>query len=157
MLTSGNVTMRLARLCGLLLGTAAVMLLTVSSAGAVTSEPAPVSPSLARWMATAAPDETVQVMVHGTDLAAAERAVTRTGMSRITEFRSIDVVVACATPAQVEAARDDPGVTYLEGEQTLTTSSTGGERSHTEPSATEQGNPTQCRQSGCTEPGSGDG
>jgi len=55
------------------------------------------------------------VLVHGTDIAAARTAVAATGMRRVTEFERIGVVVASGTAAQVEAARSQPGVTYLEG------------------------------------------
>ena len=54
-------------------------------------------------------------MVHGTDIAAARAAVDATGMSTITEFEKIGVVVASGTADQIEAARTQPGVTYLEG------------------------------------------
>lgn len=55
------------------------------------------------------------VMVHGTSIAAARDAVAATGMTRKGEFRSIGVVIARATRAQVEAVRTQPGVTYVEG------------------------------------------
>ena len=54
-------------------------------------------------------------MVHGTDIAAARAAVDATGMSLITEFERIGVAVASGTADQIEAARTQPGVTYLEG------------------------------------------
>ncbi|SHH38885.1 S8 family serine peptidase [Geodermatophilus nigrescens] len=55
------------------------------------------------------------VLVHGTDARAARAAVAATGMRAVTEFERIGVVVARGTAAQVEAARSQPGVTYLEG------------------------------------------
>ncbi len=55
------------------------------------------------------------VMVHGTSIAAARDAVAATGMTKKGEFRSIGVVIARATRAQVEAVRTQPGVTYVEG------------------------------------------
>jgi subtilisin family serine protease len=53
--------------------------------------------------------------VHGTDIAAARAAVDATGMRLVTEFERIGVAVASGTAAQVESARSQPGVTYLEG------------------------------------------
>ncbi|TFV51826.1 S8 family serine peptidase [Blastococcus sp. TF02A_35] len=55
------------------------------------------------------------VMVHGTDIAAARAAVAATGMRLVTEYERIGVAVASGTADQVEAARTQPGVTYLEG------------------------------------------
>lgn len=79
---------------------------------------APLSPSLTRMLATA-PDDPTAIMVRGATLADAERAVTETGMVRVTSFDRIGVVVARALPPQVEMARTLPGVTYLEGDQAL--------------------------------------
>ena len=78
----------------------------------------PLSPSLAGQLLSATSDRTA-VMVHGAPLADAERAVTATGMRRVTTFRKIGVVVASATKQQVEAARTQPGVTYLEGNEPI--------------------------------------
>jgi serine protease AprX len=55
------------------------------------------------------------VLVHGTDIAAARAAVAATGMRPVTEFRRIGVAVASGTAAQIQAARTQPGITYLEG------------------------------------------
>jgi subtilisin family serine protease len=55
------------------------------------------------------------VLVHGTDIAAARAAVSATGMRVVTEFERIGVAVASGTADQIEAARSQPGVTYLEG------------------------------------------
>jgi subtilisin family serine protease len=84
------------------------------------AEPAPVpmSPSLVGQLLSATSGR-MPVMVHGATLADAERAVAATGMQRITTFRKIGVVVAQATKPQVEAARTQPGVTYLEGDQPI--------------------------------------
>ncbi len=49
------------------------------------------------------------------DIAAARAAVEATGMRTVTEFERIGVVVASGTADQIEAARTQPGVTYLEG------------------------------------------
>lgn len=59
------------------------------------------------------------VMVHGRTLGAAEQAVRATGMARVTSFDQIGVVVAVASKRQVEAARSQPGDTYVEGNQRL--------------------------------------
>jgi serine protease AprX len=85
------------------------------------AEPAPaaLSPSLAGQLLSATSDQ-IPVMVHGATLADAERAVAATGMQRITTFRKIGVMVASGTKEQVEAARKQPGVTYLEGDQPIT-------------------------------------
>lgn len=72
--------------------------------------------------------EHTTVLVHGTDLAAAENAVRISGLTRTMSFDSIGVVVARGTKAQIAAARAVPGVTYLEGnapiEMAQTTSNT---------------------------------
>jgi serine protease AprX len=59
------------------------------------------------------------VLVHGRSLAAADRAVERTGMTRVTSFDRIGVVVATGTKSQVQAVRAERGVTYVEGNQPL--------------------------------------
>jgi serine protease AprX len=76
----------------------------------------PVSPSLVQELLTATSGQ-VPVMVHGATLADAQRAVESTGMTQVSTFRKIGVVVARATPDQVHAARAAAGVTYLEGDQ----------------------------------------
>ncbi len=82
--------------------------------------PAPLSPSLVGQLA-AATGLPMPIMVHGTTLAAADSAVTATGMAKVASFDRVGVVVALATPAQVTAARTRPGVSYLEGDQRLRT------------------------------------
>lgn len=96
--------------------------LTAVVAAAVLASPAQAAPS-----ASLAPVQdflagqlagltgTTTVLVHGTDITAARAAVAATGMRRITEFERIGVVVASGTAGQVEAARSQRGVTYLEG------------------------------------------
>ncbi|MGA9748887.1 MAG: S8 family serine peptidase, partial [Nocardioides sp.] len=59
--------------------------------------------------------EQITVLVHGTDLAAANNAVRVAGLTKATSFDRIGVVVARGTKTQVAAARAVPGVTYLEG------------------------------------------
>jgi serine protease AprX len=70
---------------------------------------------LADQLRALAPGERTTVLVHGSSLAAAERAVRLTGMRRTMSFDRIGVVVARGTRAQVAAVRTAPGVTYLEG------------------------------------------
>ncbi len=68
------------------------------------------------------------VMVHGTDIATARAAVDATGMRLVTTYDKVGVAVAEGTADQIESARTEPGVTYLEGntpiEYTLETSNT---------------------------------
>lgn len=78
----------------------------------------PLSPSLVGQLLSAT-SGAMPVMVHGATLADAERAVAATGMQRVTTFRKIGVVVARGTRQQVQAARTQPGVTYLEGDQPI--------------------------------------
>ncbi|MGH3826135.1 MAG: S8 family serine peptidase, partial [Pseudonocardiaceae bacterium] len=84
------------------------------------AEPAlvPLSPALVGQLLSATSGD-MPVLVHGATLADAERAVTATGMRRVTTFRKIGVVVARGSKQQVQAARTQPGVTYLEGDQPL--------------------------------------
>jgi len=76
---------------------------------------APVQDFLAGELGTLTGAVPTTVLVHGTDVAAARAAVAATGMSAVTEFERIGVVVASGTADQIEAARAEPGVTYLEG------------------------------------------
>jgi serine protease AprX len=78
----------------------------------------PLSPSLVGQLLSATSGR-MPVMVHGATLADAERAVAATGMQRVTTFGKIGVVVARGTRQQVQAARTQPGVTYLEGDQPI--------------------------------------
>ena len=86
--------------------------LAVTPAQAADS-PAPVQDHLAAELAHLTGSTTL--MVHGTDIAAARAAVEATGMRTVTEFATIGVVVVSGTAEQIEAARTQPGVTYLEG------------------------------------------
>jgi len=76
---------------------------------------APVQDYLAGRLTSLTSGERTTVLVHGSSLAAARGAVTATGMTTMTSFDKIGVVVARGTRAQVTAARVQPGVTYLEG------------------------------------------
>ena len=62
------------------------------------------------------------VLVHGRDLAAAKDAVRASGLRQLTSYDRIGVVVAEGTRSQILAARTQPGVTYLEGNQPIRTS-----------------------------------
>src|SRR3954453_12718083 len=77
--------------------------------------PAPVQDFLAGQLGTLAAARPTTVLVHGTDIAAARAAVDATGMRPVTEFERIGVAVASGTASQVQTARSQPGVTYLEG------------------------------------------
>jgi serine protease AprX len=90
----------------------------VTIPASASSVPAPLSPSLVGQLVSVSSGR-MQVMVHGATLADADRAVAATGMRRVATFRKIGVVVASATKQQVEAARAQPGVTYLEGDQPI--------------------------------------
>jgi subtilisin family serine protease len=59
------------------------------------------------------------VLVHGTDTAAASRAVRAVGLRQVTTFDRVGVVVATGLPAQVQLVRSQPGVTYVEGNQPI--------------------------------------
>jgi subtilisin family serine protease len=89
----------------------------VAPAQAAPSDPplAPVQDFLAGRLETLTAAAAVTVLVHGTDIAAARAAVDVTGMRPVTEFERIGVAVASGTADQIEAARSQPGVTYLEG------------------------------------------
>ncbi|HET6627026.1 MAG TPA: S8 family serine peptidase [Nocardioidaceae bacterium] len=63
--------------------------------------------------------ERTTVLVHGTDLAAAEDAVVATGLARKMSFDKIGVVVARGTRTQISDVRARPGVTYVEGNQPI--------------------------------------
>jgi serine protease AprX len=78
---------------------------------------APVAAPLAAQLANA--DGQVAVFVHGTDVAAARRAVAAAGLTLVTTWNKIGVAVARGTAAQVAAVRGQAGVTYLEGDQPL--------------------------------------
>jgi serine protease AprX len=80
---------------------------------------APVSASLSGLLATAADAAPVTVLVHGTTLAAADEAVRAAGLSKITSFKRVGVVVASGTAGQVRAARSVSGVRYLENNDKL--------------------------------------
>ena len=76
---------------------------------------APVQDFLKGELSDLVSGERTTVLVHGTDLAAANRAVKVAGLTKTMSFDKIGVVVARGTEAQIAAARAVPGVTYLEG------------------------------------------
>ena len=93
----------------------AAAVLSAPAQAAPADPPAPVQDFLAGELETLAAAAPTTVLVHGTDIAAARAAVDATGMRLVTEFERIGVVVASGTADQVQAARSEPGVTYLEG------------------------------------------
>ncbi len=105
-------------LAGLLVGGMVAAATGAAAPVAAAVTPAPLSPSLVEQLASAT-GAPMPMMVHGATLADAQAAVQATGMSTVTTFDQIGVVVALAAPGQVEQARAQPGVTYLEGNQPI--------------------------------------
>lgn len=105
-------------LAGLLAGGMVASATLTAAPAAAAPTPAPLSPSMVEQLASAT-GAPMPMMVHGETLADAQRAVEATGMTTVTTFDRIGVVVALATPGQVDAARTQPGVTYLEGNQPI--------------------------------------
>ena len=103
------------RLLGAVSGAVVVAALAAAPASAAPSggAGAPVQDFLAAQLGSLTGSTTV--LVHGVDAGAARAAVAASGMRTVTEFERIGVVVATGTAAQIEAARTEPGVTYLEG------------------------------------------
>jgi subtilisin family serine protease len=101
------------RVLGVMSGAVVVGALAATPAQA--ADPAAVQDFLAEQLTTLDGATPTTLMVHGTDIAAARAAVDATGMRTVTEFERIGVVVASGTADQIEAARVQPGVTYLEG------------------------------------------
>ena len=99
----------------------ALVTLPASTATSATAEPGParVQEFLADRLAALGSTGKATVLVHGSDPAAADRAVRASGLTRGTSFDRIGVVVARGTKAQIEQARTQPGVTYLEGNQPI--------------------------------------
>lgn len=98
---------------------AAALLMPVAPAQSQPDPGAAVQGFLADRLESLTKSGQVTVLVHGTDLVAADRAVAAAGMSRGTRFEAIGVVVARGTRDQVEQVRQQPGVTYLEGNQSI--------------------------------------
>src|SRR5207244_2043553 len=89
---------------------AAVALAAPASASLLPSEAtlAPVQPWLSQQLGTLQAATPTTVLVHGTDLASAERAAHAAGLRQVTTFDKIGVVVATGLPAQVQAVRAQP-------------------------------------------------
>jgi subtilisin family serine protease len=100
---------------GTLAAVVAGVIVTAPASAAPSTAGAPVQDFLADQLAGLDAGVPTTVMVHGTDIAAARAAVDAAGMRLVTEFERIGVAVASGTAAQIEAARTQPGVTYLEG------------------------------------------
>jgi len=98
------------------------VLLTAAALGPAASarasaSPAPIAAPLAAQLASAGGP--VAVFVHGTDVAAAKRAVAEAGLTLVTTWDKIGVAVARGTAAQVTTVRGHAGVTYVEGDQPI--------------------------------------
>jgi serine protease AprX len=100
---------------------AVVALAAPASASLLGSGPmlAPVQPWLSQQLGVLGSATPTTVLVHGTDTGAATRAVQAAGLRQVTTFSRIGVAVATGLPAQVEAVRAQPGVTYVEGNQPI--------------------------------------
>ena len=108
------------RALGVVSGAVVVAALAAPAASAAPSGPlAPVQDFLAGQLAGLAAAVPTTVLVHGTDIDAARSAVQATGLRPVTEYERIGVVVASGTADQIEQARRQPGVTYLEGNQPI--------------------------------------
>jgi len=103
------------RLLAAAAGAALGLTALVPAAGASASTAADVQPFLAKQLTGLAAAAPVHVMVHGTDIVAANAAVRAAGMTPVTTYDKVGVAVAKGTRAQIETARTQPGVTYLEG------------------------------------------
>ena len=101
---------------------ATVALATPASAGLLPTGKtlAPVQPWLSQQLSVLKVATPTTVLVHGTDTAAASKAVSAAGLTKVTTFDKIGVVVATGLPAQVQAVRAQPGVTYVEGNAPIT-------------------------------------
>ncbi len=91
---------------------------TTAQVGAL-SELAPLSPWLAKQWGTLSAATPTTVLVHGTDVTAARRAATASGLVVRETFDRVGVVVAAGLPAQISAVRAQPGVTYVEGNEPI--------------------------------------
>src|SRR5437660_3047743 len=80
---------------------------------------APVSAALSGLLATATDSAPLTVLVHGSNAAAASGAARAAGLTPVTSFRKVGVVVAKGTASQVRAARAKSGVRYVEANETL--------------------------------------
>ncbi|WP_460459357.1 S8 family peptidase [Angustibacter peucedani] len=92
--------------------------LSAAPAGAASSQ-ASLQPWLAKRLGALSSVASEQVMVHGTDIATAKKAVQASGLHLTTTFDTIGVAVAKGTKTQIQAVRSQPGVTYVEGNQPI--------------------------------------
>jgi len=97
------------------LAATAALALPANAATTASGTPARVAPGLADELTGMGAAEKATVLVHGSDLAAANTAVSDSGMAKLTSFDKIAVVVARGTTDQISEARATPGVTYVEG------------------------------------------
>ena len=96
----------------------AALSIPTSSANAA-DESAAIQPFLASQLKTTSSIVPTTVLVHGSSLKAANGAVQAAGLRKVSSFDKIGVVVATGTKGQIEKARTQPGVTYLEGNAPL--------------------------------------
>ncbi|WP_256792573.1 S8 family serine peptidase [Terrabacter sp. Ter38] len=80
---------------------------------------APLSRWLAQHWSTLSAVTPTTVLVHATDIGAARRAATASGLTVRDTYDKIGVVVAAGLPVQIDAVRSVPGVTYVEGNQPI--------------------------------------
>jgi serine protease AprX len=100
------------------LGLAGAALAFTPSAGSA-SALAPLSPWLASQWSVLSLVKPTTVLVHGTDVATARKAATRSGLVVRDSYDRIGVVVATGLRSQIAAVRAMPGVTYVEGNQPI--------------------------------------
>ena len=96
----------------------AALSMPTNSANAV-DEPAAIQPFLASQLKTIGNIVPTTVLVHGSSLTAANDAVRASGLTKVSSFDKIGVVVATGTKGQIGKARAQTGVTYLEGNAPL--------------------------------------
>ena len=101
-------------LTSLAAGAAVLIALGLAAPNPASASPdqARVSPYLAKQLTSLTGKTTV--LVHGTTLTDANRAVSATGMTKVVTFRKIDVVGARGTRAQIQSLRSQAGVEYVE-------------------------------------------
>ena len=106
--------MRLRIPTSLAAGAAAVLAFGLAAPMSASAAPgqADLSPYLSKQLSSLTGKTTV--LVHGSTLADANRAVTAAGMTKTVTFRKIGVVGARGTESQIQAVRSKPGVTYVE-------------------------------------------
>src|SRR5690242_14775393 len=98
------------RVAALTVALVAVPLGVVGGGQASAAPLAPVSPALSGLLATVSDASPMTVLVHGSTAAAADNAARTAGLTPVTSFNKIGVVVAKGTAGQVRAARATSGV-----------------------------------------------